>query len=190
MSLYREQFPDAEEPAVRWLPFQLNPDIPEGGISRQAYIERKFGPGGKNKYERVAAVGKEVGIDFAFDRIQVQPNTVDAHRLLHYADVQSRQDETAEALFRAYFIEGENIADRNMLADIAARAGLDRAAVAEYLASDTDRDLVQAADVEARSTGVEGVPFFIFNRKVGVSGAHEPETLLQAMLQAIDEQEG
>ena len=175
---------------MRWLPFQLNPDIPDGGMPRQAYIERKFGPGGRNKYERVAAVGKQVGIDFAFDRIQVQPNTVDAHRLLHYADMQSRQDEMAEALFRAYFIEGGNIADRNTLADIAARAGFDRAAVAEYLASDTDREQVQAADVEARSNGVEGVPFFIFNHKIGVSGAQEPETLLQAMVQSLQDEPG
>lgn len=174
---------------MRWLPFQLNPDIPEGGMSRQAYIERKFGPGG-NKYERVAAVGRQVGIDFAFDRILVQPNTVDAHRLLRYADAQSRQDEMAEALFRAYFIEGGNIADRNALADIAARAGFDRAAVAAYLASDADREQVRAADIEARSNGVEGVPFFIFNRKIGVSGAQEPETLLQAMVQAVEEAGG
>ncbi len=174
---------------MRWLPFQLNPDIPDGGMSRQAYIARKFGPGG-NKYERVAAVGRQVGIDFAFDKIQVQPNTVNVHRLLHYAAAQSRQDETAEALFRAYFIEGENLADRNTLADIAARAGFDRAVVAEYLASDTDREQVQAADVEARSNGVEGVPFFIFNHKIGMSGAQEPETLLQAMVQALQDEPG
>lgn len=173
---------------MRWLPFQLNPDIPAGGMPRRDYIERKFGPGGMNKYERIAAIGKEVGIDFAFDKIQVQPNTVDAHRLLHYADVQSRQDETAEALFHAYFTEGENLADRNTLADIGARAGLDREAVAEYLASDAGRELVQTADIKARSAGIEGVPFFIFNRKVGVSGAQEPETLLQAILQSMQDE--
>lgn len=173
---------------MRWLPFQLNPDIPESGMSRREYVERKFGPRGNANYARVAAIGKEVGIEFAFDRIQVQPNTVDAHRLLHYADVQSRQDETAEALFHAYFIEGENLADRNTLADIGARAGLDRAAVAEYLASDAGRELIQTADIEARSAGIEGVPFFIFNRKVGVPGAHEPETLLQAILQSLQDE--
>lgn len=189
MNLYRERFPDAEEPAVRWLPFQLNPDIPGGGMPRQEYIERKFGPGGRGRYDRVAAVGREVGIDFAFDKIQVQPNTINVHRLMHYAGAQQRQDEMAEALFRAYFIEGENLADSDTLADIAARAGFDRAAVAEYLASDADRDLIQSADIEARNAGVQGVPFFIFNRKVGVSGAHEPEALLQAMLQAINERE-
>ena len=71
---------------MRWLPFQLNPDLPETGITRQQYIERKFGPGGARNYARVAGIGKEVGIDFAFDNIKVQPNTVNAHRLMHYAE--------------------------------------------------------------------------------------------------------
>lgn len=172
---------------MRWLPFQLNPDIPASGMSRQDYIERKFGRGGGSRYERVAAVGREVGIEFAFDKIQVQPNTVDAHRLMHYAAARDLQDEVAEALFCAYFTEGRNLADRDTLAEIGARAGLERAAVAAYLASDADRDLIRSADLEARNAGVEGVPFFIFNRKVGVSGAHEPETLLQAILQSLED---
>lgn len=187
MSLYRERFPDAEEPTVRWLPFQLNPDVPAGGITRKDYVERKFGPGGKNKYERVAAVGREVGIDFAFDRIGFQPNTVDVHRLIHYATRNGREDEINEALFRGFFVEGMNLSDRGVLADIAASAGLDRAEVAAYLATDADRDMILQADLEARNAGVQGVPFFIFNSKVGVSGAQEPESLLQAMVQSEQE---
>jgi len=171
---------------VRWLPFQLNPDLPESGISRADYLQRKFGSP-NHSYARVAAVGKTVGIDFAFDKIRIQPNTVNAHRLMHHADQQGRQDETAEELFRAYFIEGANLTDLGTLADIGARAGLERGALADYLASDADRELVQSADIEARSGGINGVPYFIFNRKVGVSGAQEPEALLQAMLQALGE---
>ncbi len=183
MELYRERFPDVAEPAVRWLPFQLNPDLPESGISRAEYLQRKFGTPNRS-YSRVAAVGVTVGIPFAFDKIQVQPNTTQAHRLMHYADQQGKQDEMAEELFRAYFIEGANLTDRNTLADIGARAGLEREAVANYLAGDADREMIEAGDVEARSAGIGGVPFFIFNRKVGVSGAQEPETLLEAMVQA------
>lgn len=168
---------------MRWLPFQLNPDLPESGISRAEYLQRKFGTPNRS-YSRVAAVGASVGIPFAFDKIQVQPNTTQAHRLMHYADQQGRQDEMAEELFRAYFIDGANLTDRNTLADIAARAGLEREAVADYLAADADREIIEAADVEARNAGIGGVPFFIFNRKVGVSGAQEPETLLEAMVQA------
>ena len=179
--MYREQAPDEEPPAVRWLPFQLNPDLPEEGISRQAYIEGKWGKAG-NKYERVAAVGREVGVDFAFDAIKVQPNTVNAHRLMHYGAKHGREDAVAESLFKAYFIEGANLTDRQALADIGERAGLERDLLAAYLDSDEDRDAILAGDLEARQSGVNGVPFFIFNRKVAVSGAHEPETLLKAMV--------
>ena len=171
---------------MRWLPFQLNPDLPDSGISRADYLQRKFGSP-NHSYARVAAVGESVGIPFAFDKIRVQPNTVNAHRLMHYADRQGRQDEVSEELFRAYFIEGANLTDIGTLADIGARAGLDRGALADYLASDADRELIRTADIKARSDGIQGVPYFIFNRKVGVSGAQEPEVLLQAMLQAAGE---
>ena len=182
--MFRAQFPDEEPPAVRWLPFQLNPDLPVQGISRQDYIARKFGPAG-NTYARVSGVGKEVGIDFAFNAIKVQPNTVNAHRLMAYGAKQGREDETAESLFRGYFMEGANLTDNAALAAIGERAGLERKALEAYLASDEDRDAVLAGDLEARQSGVNGVPYFIFNRKVGLSGAHEPETLLDAMRQAL-----
>lgn len=182
--MYREQAPGEEEPAVRWLPFQLNPDLPEEGISRQEYVERKFGPGGARNYSRVAGVGKEVGIDFAFDAIKVQPNTLNAHRLMLYGAKHGREDEVAESLFRAYFQEGAVLTDKAVLAAVGERAGLERAALEAYLASDEDRDVILQGDLEARQSGVNGVPFFIFNRQTAVSGAHEPEALLKAMLDA------
>lgn len=169
---------------MRWLPFQLNPDLPAQGIPRQDYIARKFGPAG-NTYARVSGVGKEVGIDFAFNAIKVQPNTVNAHRLMMYGAKQGREDETAESLFRGYFMEGADLTDNAALAVIGERAGLDRKALEAYLASDEDRDAVLAGDLEARQSGVNGVPYFIFNRKVALSGAHEPETLLDAMKQSL-----
>jgi predicted DsbA family dithiol-disulfide isomerase len=177
--------PDEPEPAVRWLPFQLNPDLPPQGIPRKTYIERKFGPGGARNYARVAAVGKEVGIDFDFDAITVQPNTVDAHRLMHYAARHDREDETAESLFRGYFQEGAVLTDLSQLAVLGARAGLDADALTTYLGSDADRETVLAADLEARQAGIGGVPFFIFDRRVAVSGAHEPSVLLEAMLKSL-----
>ena len=173
------------KPAVRWLPFQLNPDLPSEGIPRVDYIARKFGTRGKGNYERVAKVGETVGIPFAFDKIEVQPNTLNAHRLLHYAEQQGRQEEVAEVLFNAYFIEGANLTDIDTLSGVAKRAGLDEVAARTYLSSDADRDIVAAADMEARNAGIGGVPFFIFNRAVGVSGAQDAETLLGAMLQAM-----
>jgi len=175
---------------VRWLPFQLNPDLPESGIPRAEYVARKFGARGPGVYSRVAAVGNQVGIPFAFDNIKVQPNTVKAHRLLHYAEKAGRQDALAEELFRAYFIEGANLTDTATLAGVAARAGLDREAVAAYLAGDEDRALIGQADLEARASGIGGVPFFIFNRKIGVSGAQDPDALLEAMEQALQDRSG
>ena len=183
--MYQEQMPDEEKPAVRWLPFQLNPDLPEEGISRQAYVERKFGPGGgARNYSRVAGVGKEVGIDFAFDDIKVQPNTVNAHRLMLYGAKHGREDEVAESLFKGYFQEGANLTDKARLAAIGERAGLERAALEAYLASDEDKDAVLQGDIDARQNGISGVPFFIFNQRAAISGAHEAETLLKAMLDA------
>jgi len=108
-------------------------------------------------------------------------------RLLCYAERAGKQVELAEELFRAHFTEGANLTDRETLAGIAGRAGLDRKAAAAYLAGDEDRDQIARAEVEARSAGIGGVPFFIFNRKVGVSGAQDPEALLEAMEQALSE---
>ena len=170
---------------MRWLPFQLNPDLPAAGMPRAEYIERKWGKNrGPDAYARVAAVGRTVDLPLDFENITVQPNTLDAHRLLNFADQQGRQDETAEELFKAYFVEGLNLTDHATLADVAARAGLDRVAVLAYLESDTDQELIRQADVEARSAGIGGVPFFIFNQRIGVSGAQETEVLLDAMEQA------
>ena len=170
---------------MRWLPFQLNPDLPASGMPRKEYIERKWGPGrGPEVYARVAGVGREVGVPFAFENIRVQPNTLDAHRLLSYAERHGRQDEVAEELFKAYFVEGLDLTNPDRLADVAERGGLDRPAALDYVKSDADRELVTQADLEARNAGIGGVPFFIFNRKVGVSGAQGEDVLLQAMEQA------
>ncbi len=169
---------------MRWLPFQLNPDLPVAGIPREEYLERKFGPGPAHSFARVAGVGRDVGIDFAFDRITVQPNTLNAHRLLRYGAQQGRENEVAEGLFRAYFLEGANLTDPAALASVGERAALDRAALVAYLASGDGREEVLRADRAARQAGITGVPFFLFNRCTAVSGAQPPDTLLQAMLEA------
>src|SRR5688572_32803101 len=99
--------------------------------------------------------GRQLGIPFEYEKMKVQPNTLNAHRLLHYAERAGKQDELSEELFKAHFTEGANLTDRETLADVAARAGLDRKAVAGYLAGDEDRALIQKADVEARGAGIE-----------------------------------
>jgi predicted DsbA family dithiol-disulfide isomerase len=182
--MYHERRPDEAPPAVRWLPFQLNPNLPPTGMPRQEYLERKFGPGHAHSYARVADVGRDVGIDFAFDRITVQPNTLEAHRLLLYGAQKGREDEVAEQLFRAYFLEGTDLTDRAALASIGERAGLERGALAAYLASEDGRQDVLRADRDARRAGIDAVPCFLFNRRTAVSGAQTPDILLQAMLEA------
>jgi predicted DsbA family dithiol-disulfide isomerase len=170
----------------------LNPDLPREGIGRRAYLEAKFG--GPQRageiYERVRAVGRTVGIDFAFDRIERQPNTLDAHRLISWAQARGSAEDVVERLFRAYFLEGRFIGDPEVLAAVAGEAGLDSAAVAAMLASDEGADAIAAMDRRVRELGVGGVPFFIFGGRVAVSGAQEPEILAGATVQAMQDEGG
>jgi predicted DsbA family dithiol-disulfide isomerase len=171
---------------VSWHPFQLNPDLPRAGIDRRAYLEAKFGGAARAAqiYDNVRAAGKTVGIDFAFERIERQPNTLDAHRLISWAQAQGDAEDVVERLFRAYFLEGRFVGDRDELAAIAGEAGLSAAAAHAYLATDEGTDAISAMDRRVRELGVSGVPFFIFDGKVAVSGAQEPAVLVDAMGEA------
>ena len=167
--------------AVTWRAFQLNPEMPADGIDRQRYLELKFGGGDQagQVYHRIAAAGAEEGIDFAFDRIRRTPNTVNAHRLVRWARQQDRQDEVVESLFQAYFLEGLDIGDRDNLAEIAARAGLDRADASAFLDGvEGVREVLDETRL-AYNSGITGVPCFIVDRKYAISGAQEPEAFFQ-----------
>src|SRR5258707_4320 len=161
------------EVRVRWLPFQLNPTMPREGISRQEYRTRKFGSWERSLEldAKVVAFGKEDGIHFAFDRIERTPNTLDAHRLIWLADKEGVQDAVVEALFRAYFTEGRDISNQHTLRDVFAEAGLDRNKVEAVLDGDDGLGAIKEADELARRFRVEGVPFFIVNGKLTLSGA-------------------
>jgi predicted DsbA family dithiol-disulfide isomerase len=183
----------AREPGLavlrRWHPFQLNPDLPDKGIDRAAYIEAKFG--GKARaaevYARVRAAGADVGIAFEFDRIERQPNTLAAHLLIAWTQQRGDAavtDALVERLFRAYFIEGRLLTDTEQLVLLARDAGLPESEVRGMFASKSGRSEVEAEDREARAVGISGVPFFIFNGKTAVSGAHEPAALLEAIAAA------
>ncbi len=190
LAQYAQQHPSAEKPQVTWRPFQLNPQLPAEGMSRQDYVVQKFGAArAKDVYARVAGVGAEYGIAFAFDKIARQPNTVAVHSLIALAgaagpqagDLQSR---VKEAFLRAYFIDGVDLTNTENLVAIANAAGLDRTRVEQCLADPQSRQAVSEEDQRARAIGVEGVPFFIFNGKLAVSGAQGPKALLDAMQQA------
>ena len=177
---------DGRPATVRWHPFQLNPDMPRGGIERRAYRIRKFGSWERSQEldARVAAAGQGEGISFNFDRQSRTPNTLDAHRVIWLAGERGVQDAVTEALFKAYFTEGRDLSDRATLAEVAAGAGLDRAEVDELLGSDGGLDVVQTGEEQARRLGVSGVPFFIVNGRVALSGAQPPELFRQGFEQA------
>jgi predicted DsbA family dithiol-disulfide isomerase len=174
-------------PTLRWHAFQLNPDLPPSGVDRREYLERKLGSrGAAEVYARVEAAGREVGIPFAFDRIRRQPNSLDAHRLIALAQAQDplAATELVERLCRAFFVEGVDIGDTDQLVRLAAESGFESEAAREWLATDAGRADIAAADRRAHELGISGVPFFIFNQRLGVSGAQPPEVLRNAMEQA------
>jgi predicted DsbA family dithiol-disulfide isomerase len=170
---------------VRWHPFQLNPDLPQTGVDRRAYLERKFGGPARAReiYARVDAAARSVGLALDFDRIERQPNTEAAHRLIAWAQRidPDNTGELVEALFHAYFIEGRDIGDHRELVAIGGAAGYESAAARALLDSDRLAADVAAANRRAGRLGIRGVPFFVFDGKAAVSGAQEPATLLQAI---------
>jgi predicted DsbA family dithiol-disulfide isomerase len=187
LALYRERNPQAAEPQVTFHPFELNPDLPREGIPRADYIAKKFGARGYSAHDRLVGIGAQLGIPFAFDRIARQPNTLAAHALIERARGRGVQGAVKEALMQAFFVDGLDLTDAETLVRIAAGAGLDRAEAEASLADEALRAAVAEEEDKARRLGVQGVPFFIFNNKVAVSGAHEPEALLEAMLEAVKE---
>jgi predicted DsbA family dithiol-disulfide isomerase len=182
-----EQEPELEV-AVHWHPFQLNPDLPRDGMARRDYLTAKFGAARADQvYDRVTAAGAGVGIPFNFAGIERQPNTLDAHRLVAWAQSRGDAGPLMERLFRAYFIEGRLLGDADELVRLASECGHAEADVRSFLLSDEGREPVEAEDREAREVGISGVPCFIFNGKVAVSGAQDPQNLLQAIAQARSE---
>ena len=185
ISQWRAKHPDAAV-NVRWHPFQLNPDLPLEGTDRKAYLEEKFGGPQRAKeiYARVSAAGRNAGLDLNFDGILKQPNTLAAHALIAYAQTVNdgaHGDAVAERLFKAYFVDGEFIGDVDVLVAIASECGLDADATRAVLSERATLDQIAAQDVNVRQQGITGVPYFIFNQKVALSGAQPPDVLLDAM---------
>lgn len=175
----------AHEIRITWRPFELNPDLPAEGAERTAYRVRKFGSLERSREleAQMRQVGESVGIAFTPTPSANIPNTFDAHRLLAFALAKGRQDAVAETLFAAYFVEGADIGSPDALARIAARAGLDEQEVADYLKSPAGAAEVRAEEAHYRSLGIRGVPFFIVDGQLALSGAQPPEAFLEAFRQ-------
>jgi predicted DsbA family dithiol-disulfide isomerase len=173
---------------LRWRAFQLNPAMPVEGMSRERYVEAKFGSPDRAKriYDAVISVGASEGIAFDFDAIRRTPNTLASHRLLRKAAQLGRQDELLDGLFAAYFVEGRDIGDKAVLAEIAENAGIPDAG--RFLAGVEGAEEVRDEDALARRQGINGVPCFIFNSRFLLSGAQEPESFFQLFDLAREEE--
>lgn len=163
-----------------WRPFQLDASIPEGGVDRKEYMEKKFGTErAKTVGNTIREFGEQVGIEFRFDRIERSPNTLDSHRLIRWAGTAGCQNEMVDILFRRYFEDGEDIGSHDVLVDAAAEAQMDVDIVRDLLTKDADKELIRREDEMARQMGIQGVPSFVVNSQWVMVGAQEPETLVK-----------
>ncbi|HEC14739.1 MAG TPA: DsbA family oxidoreductase [Rhodospirillales bacterium] len=166
-----------------WWPFLLNPDIPATGIERTAYLLGKFGNESRVReiFRAIEHAGLSAGIAFEFDRIEKMPNMIDAHRLIRYAGLEGKAEETLDRLYESYFILGLDIGETGVLMEIGEGLGLEILGLRAYLRSDEDRKLIYEESARAHRLGVGGVPTFIFNDDFIISGAQEAQTLARVM---------
>ena len=183
-----EQFPDHPF-TMEWHPFQLNPDMPADGMDRRAYLEGKFGgkEGAVRAYAPVVTHAEAAGLAINFEGIKRTPNTINAHRLIHWAGSEKRQTLVVDLLFKAYFVEGADISDHEILADIADTAEMDAAMVTRLLGTDSDIEDIRKRDAHSREMGVNSVPTFVVANQHAVPGAQPPETWVK-VIQDIQEQ--
>ncbi|WP_310620843.1 DsbA family oxidoreductase [Flexibacterium corallicola] len=180
-----ESLPDMKV-EVSWLPYQLDATLPKTGKDRQQYLEDKFGgpENARTAYAPIRQSGAEEGIAFEFDAIQKSPNTLDSHRLLHWAKEDGKQNALAEALFAAYFTHGRDLTLPETLAEIAGSCGMDPTRTLQRLMGEEDRQVIEEQIASAHQMGVSGVPFFVIDQRFALSGAQPAETLAAALRHA------
>ena len=180
------QLNDRVKAQITWRPFQLNPTMPKEGMDRTTYLTAKFGSldaFGQMK-EHLIVAGVEEHIPFAFEKVLRTPNTFMAHRLIWYAEQQGCQDAAVESLFQGYFTEGADIGSLIVLGQLADRAGLDAAVVESILHSEEGTTEVKAEEAAGRQLGIRGVPYFIVNGSLSISGAQPSDIFVSALQQA------
>ena len=176
--------------AIEWHPFQLNPEMPREGMDRRSYLERKFGgkEGAVRAYAPVVEHAEKAGLKINFEAMQRTPNTLDAHRLIHWAGIEGRQTAAVSALFKAYFVDARDIGDAEVLADIADSIEMDAAVVTRLLKSDVDAQDIRDRDAHSRKMGVNSVPTFIVANTHAVPGAQPPELWAQVIADLTNQQ--
>jgi predicted DsbA family dithiol-disulfide isomerase len=172
---------------IRWKPYELNPSMPASGMERKSYYAGKFGS--ENYADQlianITANAHEDGLAMDYSRIARVPNTRNAHRLIWFAEQFDLQDTIVDRLFEAYFVEGRDVGEHAVLVDIAAAAGLERAATEQFLAGDEALDIVETEERDARRAGIQGVPAFVFNGRFLFSGAQSAETISLSIKRAL-----
>ena len=176
---------------VRFHPYFLNPWVPREGISREQYLTTKFGSPARYKSiaGRVAQAAADEGLTYAVDKMTRQPNTLDCHRLILWAESSGKASQMKQRLMELYFAEGADLSDREVLVKAAADVGMDADKTREMLASDADVERVESAANKAKEAGIDGVPTFIFGGVAAVSGAQSPELLANAIEQVATNRE-
>jgi predicted DsbA family dithiol-disulfide isomerase len=174
---------------VHWRPFFLNDWVPREGISREEYLTTKFGSveAYKGIAGRVVVAASEEGLVYRPDLVKRQPNTIDCHRLIHWAEAQGKAAAMKQRLMELYFRDGGDLTDIDVLVQAAADVGLDADDVRKRLATDEDVALVSGNAQEAAEKGISGVPTYVFAQKYAVSGAQPPELLARAIRQVSAE---
>lgn len=174
---------------IEWHPFQLNPEMPAGGMDRRAYLEHKFGgrEGAVKVYGQIAQTAEAAGLEIDFGAIKRTPNTIDAHRLIHWAGIEGRQTPVVSKLFEAYFQQGRDIGDREVLSDIADSVEMDAAVIRKLLDSDADVADIRARDAHSRQMGISGVPTFIVAQQHALPGAQPTDLWLKVLSEIMDQ---
>lgn len=174
---------------INWHPFQLDPTIPDEGLDRKKYFIKKFGDEGRIRQmsDHLTQVGQQEGIDFQLNAIPHAINTLPLHALLHVAGQEGFQPEAEEMLFQAYFTDGKDLRNEDVLAELFSPYGWDREKIARIRADDAIAYEVKQEINHYQSMGVSGVPFFILNNKYGISGAQPAEVFVQALSTVRDE---
>ncbi|HLL27692.1 MAG TPA: DsbA family oxidoreductase [Xanthobacteraceae bacterium] len=180
--------PDIET-EIHWRPYFLDPRVPREGMARVDYLSRKFGSDERIRpaHERLSRLGREEGIEFHFEKIARQPNTLDAHRLIGWAEAEGRAGAVVEKIFSLFFSEGADLTDRETLLVAAKAGGLDVDNMRRDLAGERDVLEVEKAATFSAEAGISGVPFFIFNNRFAVAGAQTPDMLAEAMDKTLAE---